>query len=278
MGILSHHGPKETELGFAGSTKRNDGATDVMLGSDEVRTEPSREGWFTTTHWSVVLNAGDSVSPQAGAALNELCESYWYPLYAYVRRRGHSPEAAKDLTQEFFAQLLAKRLLAGVDPNKGKFRSWLLGVMNHFLAHEWAKVTAQKRGGGRAIFSLDETDPEDRYRLEPIDECNPEKIFERRWALTLLDRAARRLREEYTAAGKDNLYTGLRGFVSTDGTAVSYEEAAQRLRLSQSAVKSAIHRLRQRYQELIREEIGQTVTTAAEVDEEIRYLLIVIRG
>ena len=237
-----------------------------------------RNVWFATTHWSVVLNAGDSVSPQAGAALNDLCKSYWYPLYAYVRRRGDSPETAKDLTQEFFAQLLAKRLLAGVDPNKGRFRSWLLGVMNHFLAHEWSKVTAQKRGGGRAIFSLDETDPEDRYRLEPIDERNPEKIFERRWALTLLDRAARRLREEYTAAGKDILYTGLKDFVSTDGTAVSYDEAALLLGLSTSAVKSAIHRLRQRYQELVRDEIAQTVSSAAEVDEEIRYLLAVIRG
>jgi RNA polymerase sigma-70 factor (ECF subfamily) len=224
------------------------------------------------------LNAGDTVSPHAGAALNSLCQSYWYPLYAYVRRKGHSPEAAKDLTQEFFAQLLAKRLLAGVDRNKGKFRSWLLGVMNHFLAHEWAKATAQKRGGGQPLFSLDETDPEDRYRLEPADNASPEKLFDRRWAFTLLERAAVRLREEYEAAGKSAVYSALKPFVSTEGTALSYEEAARQLGLSTSAAKSAIHRLRQRYQELIREEIAQTVTTTTEIDEEIRYLLAVIRG
>src|SRR6185503_7777585 len=146
------------------------------------------------THWSVVLNAGDSVSPQAGAALDNLCRSYWYPLYAYVRRRGNDPDAARDLTQEFFAQLLAKRLLAGVDPTKGKFRSWLLGVMNHFLAHEWARASAQKRGGGQSAFSLDEASAEDRYRFEPIDNSTPEKIYDRRWAFTVLDQAAARLR------------------------------------------------------------------------------------
>src|SRR5262245_6689070 len=127
-------------------------------------TLPVKPQWFTTTHWSVVLDAGDRASPQAETALETLCRTYWYPLYAYVRRRGYDAEAAKDLTQEFFAQLLAKRLLAGVDPAKGRFRSWLLGVMNHFLAHEWARVRAQKRGGGRPILSLEEADPENLYR------------------------------------------------------------------------------------------------------------------
>jgi len=233
---------------------------------------------FATTHWSVVLNAGDSVSPHSSTALDSLCRAYWYPLYAYVRRRGHDPDSAKELTQEFFAQLLAKRLLAGVDPRKGKFRSWLLGVMNHFLAHEWAKVNAQKRGGGQPTFSLDEADAEGRYRLEPVEECSPEKIFDRRWAFTVLGQAAVRLREEYEVAGNGKLYAGLKDFVSIESAPASYEESAQRLGLTQSAVKSAIHRLRQHYQELIRDEIGQTVTTAAEVNEEIRYLLAVIRG
>src|SRR5262247_964442 len=126
--------------------------------------------WFATTHWSVVLNAADSVSPEAATALETLCRSYWYPLYVYVRRRGYDPETAKDLTQEFFAQLLAKRLLHAVDPTKGKFRAWLLGVMKHFLAHEWTKTQAQKRGGGHTIFSLDEVDAENRYLLEPSQE------------------------------------------------------------------------------------------------------------
>ena len=236
------------------------------------------KGWFTTTHWSVVLAAGDSASPQAGAALDNLCRSYWYPLYAYVRRRGHDVESAKELTQEFFALLLGKCLLAGVDPTKGKFRSWLLGVMNHFLAHEWAKVRAQKRGGDQPAFSLDETSADERYQLEPADESTPEKIFDRRWAFTVLDQAAVRLRVEYEAAGKGSLYSCLKGFVSAESAPVSYEEAARHLGLSQGAVKSAIHRLRQRYQELIRGEIAQTVTSAAEVDEEIQYLLAVIRG
>ena len=233
---------------------------------------------FVTTHWSVVLAAGDDESPQAPQALEQLGRAYWYPLYVYVRRRGHPPEDAQDLTQEFFAQLLAKRLLAGVDPRKGKFRSWLLGVMNHFLAHEWARVRAQKRGGGRSLFSWDEAEAEDRYRLEPIDERSPETIFDRRWALTVLDQAAGRLREEFESAGKGQLYATLKDFVSTEGTTLNYEEAAQRLGLSESAVKSAIHRLRQRYQELVREAIAQTVSTATEVDEEILYLLAVIRG
>jgi RNA polymerase sigma factor (sigma-70 family) len=237
-----------------------------------------RQEWFPTTHWSVVLNAGDSLSPQADSALERLCRIYWYPLYAYVRRKGHDTEAAKDLTQEFFTQLLAKRLLAAVDPRKGKFRSWLLGVLNHFLAHDWARVHAQKRGGGQPTFSLDETDAETRYRLEPVDESSPEKLFDRRWAFTVLEHAAARLREEYEGGGNGQLYSVLKGFVSAEGAAARYGEAARQLGLSQSAVKSAIHRLRRRFQELIRGEIAQTVANVAEVDEELRYLLSVIRG
>lgn len=237
-----------------------------------------RSEWFVTTHWSVVLAAGQGDSMKSTVALENLCSTYWYPLYAYVRRRGQEPEAAKELTQEFFARLLAKGLLAGVDPTKGRFRSWLLGVMNHFLAHEWARVCAQKRGGGQPAFSLDETRAEERYRLEPVDESSPEKIFDRRWAFTVLEQAEVRLRKEHEAAGKGELYSRLKAFVSMDGEAASYEEASQRLGLTPSAVKSAIHRLRQRYQESIREEIAQTVTSASEVDDEIRYLLSVIRG
>jgi len=244
----------------------------------EIKPPEQAKGWFTTTHWSVILTAGDSQSPQAGTALDNLCRSYWYPLYAYVRRRGHDAETAKELTQDFFALLLSKRLLTGVDPAKGKFRSWLLGVMNHFLAHEWAKVRAQKRGGGQPAFSLDDVRADERYRLEPADESTPEKIFDRRWAFTVLDQAAARLRGEHEAAGKGVLYSRLKGYVSAESAPASYEETARHLGLSQGAVKSAIHRLRQRYQELIRDEIAQTVTSAGEVDEEIRHLLAVIRG
>lgn len=233
---------------------------------------------FATTHWSVVLNAADTLSPHAGNALESLCRSYWYPLYAYVRRRGYDAETARDLTQEFFAQLLSKRLLHAVDPTKGRFRSWLLGVMKHFLAHEWAKEQAQKRGGGQTVFSLDDLEAENRYRCEPVAEVDSERIFDRRWAFTVLDRAAARLRQEYESAGRAGLYSVLRGFVSLDGPLSNYDEAAHALQMTAGAVKSAIHRIRQRYQELIREEISQTVATSSEVDEEIRYLLTVIRG
>ena len=249
-----------------------------MPPSDIELAQPQPGQWFATTHWSIVLSAADSVSPQAESALEQLCRSYWYPLYAYVRRRGYDVESAKELTQEFFAQLLAKKLLQGVDPTKGRFRSWLLGVMKHFLAHEWARARAQKRGGGEPVFSLDELEAESRYHLEPADESNPERIFDRRWALTVLEHAATSLRQEYETSGKADLFSALKDFVSTEGTSVTYEDCATRLGLSVSAVKSAIHRLRQRYQELIREEIAQTVTTASAVDEEIRYLLAIIRS
>lgn len=239
---------------------------------------PSQREWFATTHWSVVLNAADSVSPHAGNALEDLCRSYWYPLYAYVRRRGYDSETAKDLTQDFFAQLLSKRLLHAVDPTKGRFRSWLLAVMKHFLAHEWTKGQALKRGGGQPVFSLDELEAENRYRFEPPEENDSEKIFDRRWALTVMDRAAARLREEYAIEGKAELYRTLKGFVSSDGAPLNYEQAANASGLSIGAVKSAIRRLRLRYQELIRNEIAQTVATSSEVDEEIRYLLKIVRG
>ncbi len=236
------------------------------------------EGSFRTTHWSVVLCAGGSNSLRANEALAEFCRLYWYPLYAYVRRRGYDPATAKDLTQEFFSQLLEKRWLSGLDPRKGRFRSWLLGVMNHFLAHEWSKATAQKRGGGQPAFSLDEKGAEERYQMEPVEHCTPETLFDRRWALGLLEQAAGRLRREFELAGKTELYAGIKGFVSMDGAQTSYQQAAEQLHLSPGALKSAVHRLRQRYQELIRAEIARTVGGPAEVDQELAELLAVIRG
>jgi RNA polymerase sigma factor (sigma-70 family) len=233
---------------------------------------------FATTHWSVVLSAQNETSPQANSALETLCKAYWYPIYAYVRRRGHDVAAAKDLTQEFFARLLQKQLLAGVDPTKGKFRSWLLGVINHFLAHEWAKANAQKRGAGQTLFSWDELEAEERYHLEPAEAATPERLFDRRWAFTVLEHAAARLRKEYEMVDKRPLYDCLKAYVSTDGTNLHYEEAAQQLGMTVGATKSAIYRLRQRYMELVRAEIAETVSTSSEVDEEIRYLLSVIRG
>lgn len=235
-------------------------------------------GAFATTHWSVVLSAGGSDSPVAHEAMAEFCRSYWYPLYVYVRRKGYDPADAKDLTQEFFARLLEKRWLAGVESTGGKFRSWLLGVMNHFLAHEWTKARAQKRGGGRTLLSLDDEVTEERYQREPVDHCTPEALFDRRWALTLLQEAGTRLRKEYEQGGKGELYHALKGFVSMDATAPGYKEAAEQLKLSPGALRVAVHRLRQRYQEVVCAEIGRTVARPDDVDEELSNLLKAIRG
>ena len=234
--------------------------------------------WFTTTHWSVVLSARDQDSPQAAAALEKLCRTYWYPLYAYVRRQGEREESAKDLTQEFFALLLQKNRLQHVQRAKGRFRSFLLASLKHFLTDEWDKARALKRGGGQGLLSLDDTTAEDRYRLEPVDTMTADKLFEQRWALTLLDQAKARLKAEYTQAGKADLYERLRVFEAADPDTPTYAAVAAQLGLTESAVKSAAHRLRQRYGELVREEVAHTVTGPAEVDEELRHLIGVLSG
>lgn len=237
-----------------------------------------RAGFFPTTHWSVVLTTAPPESPQAAQALETLCRSYWYPLYACVRRQGHSPEDAQDLTQEFFARLLARDYIARADPQRGKFRTFLLTGLKRFLCDEWDKARRLKRGGGQQIISFDAQVAEDRYRLEPRDEVTPERVFERTWTTTLLERAATRLREEYTAAGKPELYECLTDFRLDAPEQPAYAEAAARLQLGESAVKSAIHRLRQRHHQLVREEIAQTVADPAELDDEIRHLLGVVAG
>lgn len=232
------------------------------------RMSPSQ---FATTHWSLVLAARDRAEPGADDALASLCGLYWYPLYAYVRRRGHGADEAHDLTQEFFARLLEKDFLAGVDRGKGKFRAFLLAACNHFLANERDRVRAKKRGGGRAIRSLSAADAEGRYNAEPADAQTPEKLFERRWALALLQQVMARLRDEFEAKGKGRLFDQLRGFLVGEKGA-GYRQAANELRLSEGAVKVAVHRLRQRYRELLHEEIARTVGGPDEVEEEIRAL------
>ena len=234
--------------------------------------------WFTTTHWSLVLNAQDTASPLAAAALEKLCRAYWYPLYVYVRRQGEDEESAKDLTQGFFARLLEKRYLAQVHREKGRFRCFLLAALKHFLADEWDKARAQKRGGGQTFVSLDDSAGEERYRLEPVESMDAEKLFERRWALTLLEQARARLREEYLESGKSSLYERLRVFEAGDKTGPSYAQLASELNLTESGVKAAVFRLRQRYRELVREEVANTVDTPGEVDGEIRHLISVISG
>ncbi|MCI0536143.1 MAG: sigma-70 family RNA polymerase sigma factor [Verrucomicrobiales bacterium] len=226
----------------------------------------------------MVLSAGNPESPQANEALENLCRTYWYPLYAYVRRKGFGAEDAQDLTQEFFARLLMRNYLSVADRNKGKFRSFLLGSLEHFLAREWTKACAQKRGGGQTVFSIDEMDAEKRYLLDPAHELTAERIFDRRWATTLLDRAMNRLREDCLANGKGELFERIRDLLSGERGEVTYAEIAATLQMSEGALKVAVHRLRQRYGELVREEIAQTVATAAEADEELRYLFAVLRG
>ncbi len=233
---------------------------------------------FVTTHWSVVLAAGQRDSPQAAAALENLCRSYWYPLYAYVRRRGFGPEDAQDLTQEFFAQLLRKNYPARANPAKGKFRTFLLHALNQFLLDRHEQASTIKRGGGQVFLSLDEEQPEVRYRLEIPDELTPEKLFERRWAQSVLDQALDRLRSEFVSSGKEKDYEVLQSFEPGEQGSLTYAEAAVRLGVSESAVKSMIHRLRLRHRELVREVIANTVATVAEIEEELKYLIAVLRG
>ena len=217
--------------------------------------------------------AGKKDSPEADRALATLCEMYWYPLYAFVRRQGYSSHDAQDLTQGFFARLLQRDDLKGLDPRKGKFRAFLLASLKHFIANEWDRTQTQKRGGGQTIIHLDAKTAEERYALEPVDEMTPERLYERRWADTILQQVFTRLRLESDAAGKSQRFDELRPFLMDEPSADSYAEAANRLGMTESAVKSAAHRMRQRVGELLREEIGHTVADSREIDGEIRCLL-----
>jgi RNA polymerase sigma factor (sigma-70 family) len=238
------------------------------VGGDAVR--------FATTHWSVVLCAGDSQAPESAEALEKLCRAYWYPLYAYVRRQGYPPETAQDLTQEFFSRLLEKKQLRTADPERGRFRSFLLTVLKRLLVTEWRRENRQKRGGDAVVFSLDEQEAEGRYLLEPADQATPERIFERRWAETVLDRVLARLEEEYRrhALGFGNLQP----YLVEDKGAAPFAQAASRLGVTESALKAVVYRLRCRYGEIFREEIAHTVERPEDVEEEIRHLLGVLRG
>jgi len=228
--------------------------------------------WFTTTHWSVVLAAADSSAPGAQEALERLCRTYWYPLYAYVRQRGHQAHDAQDLTQEFFLRLLDKHYLAQVDPRKGKFRSFLMAAVSHFLANEWDRANAAKRGGRIAFISFDEASAEERYLLEPATDASPEKLFARRWALAILERVLAHLRDEFAQAGKAQQFDRLKTFLTGEKPSVSYAELAAHLQTSEGALKMAVKRMRHRCAELLRREIGDTVDSPEQVEEEIRWL------
>jgi RNA polymerase sigma-70 factor (ECF subfamily) len=227
---------------------------------------------FVTTHWSLVLRAGRRGGREADEALAALCERYWFPLYAYVRRRGVDANEAEDLTQAFFARLLEKDVLAGAAPGLGRFRAFLLTALKNFLANEWNRANARKRGGGRVRLSLDLPGGESRLGLEPAHDVTPERVYERQWALTLLELVLESLRGEFAAAGKARQFELLKDALTGDRPGLSYAAIATELRMSEEAARQAAHRLRKRYRELLRAEVAQTVADLADVEEEIRYL------
>jgi RNA polymerase sigma factor (sigma-70 family) len=238
--------------------------------------DPRLREHFASTHWSVVLAAGDSGALGASAALELLCQTYWYPLYVYVRRRGYSDSDAQDLTQEFFARLLDKKYLKLADPNRGKFRSFLLKSLQHFLVNEWEKARTQKRGSGQSLVPLDVHGAEARYAAEPIQELALDEVYEKRWAVTLIETVLARLGDGYSADGRAQIFESLKGCIWGDRATVSYDEVAERLGLSEGAVKVAVHRLRTRYRELLRAEVAHTVSNLNEVVEELRHLMAVL--
>jgi RNA polymerase sigma factor (sigma-70 family) len=235
-------------------------------------------GQFASTHWSLVLSAVDSQAPQSAGALEKLCNAYWYPLYVYVRCRGHGPEEARDLTQEFFSRLLQKKWLREADPSRGKFRTFLLSALSHFLANEWHQAQAAKRGGGQACIALDALEAEERFTLEPRDNATPAALFDRRWALTLIARAQDRLRDEQAAAGEDARFIMLEPTLAGERTEEGYREMAARFAVSEGTVKSWVSRLRRRFRILLLDEISQTLGEGQNPESELRELLAALGG
>jgi len=228
---------------------------------------------FATTRWTVVLAAGGrGGTPQADFALEELCRTYWYPLYVYVRRQGHSREDAEDFVQAFFARLLEKNYLEGISNDGGKFRAFLLVAVKRFLANEWDRANRQKRGGGVAPLSLDWQDADTRYQIDPAHNISPDKLFDRAWAMTVLERVITRLRDENSSPGKAEMYAQLERYLMLGKDANSYDAAAKALQMTEGAVRVAVHRLRRRYRELLRDEISQTLADPGLADEEMQAL------
>lgn len=233
---------------------------------------PSNKPRFATTHWSVVLAAGKSSSAHHKQALSTLCQTYWFPLYAYLRRGGYNAHESADYTQGFFAQMLEKHYLRQVKPRPGKFRSFLLASLKHFVANERARARAKKRGGGRTVLSFDFENAENQYALEPADDLSPDKIFEKSWALTVLERTMDRLEAELAGKNKQKLFDHLRVYIGAETSSVPYSKAAAELGMTEGSVRVAVHRLRRRCRELLRDEIAQTVAAEDQIDDEIRGL------
>jgi RNA polymerase sigma factor (sigma-70 family) len=246
--------------------------TDASHGS----APPGRAAWFATTRWSLVVRVQHGSAASAQAALEQLCRTYWYPLYACVRRLGQSPEDAEDSVQGFFAAFLAGNYLKSADPGRGRFRSFLLMALKRYLANEWDKARAQKRGGAHRPIAWDGLTAEQRYVLEPGERFTPDQLYERRWALTLLEAVLARLQQEQLQAGRGEWFASLKEFLTSPGRGTPYAGIAARLKVSESAVKVALHRLRRRYRELLEAEIADTVSAPGEIAEERRYLLAVL--
>lgn len=241
------------------------------------KTSPAAGGQFTTTHWSAVVRAGRFDSAEATEALNELCQVYWPPLYAFARRQGCAAPEAEDLTQAFFARLLEKHFVAKAEPEKGRFRTFLLTLFKRFLANEWNRCHAQKRGGFQPVVSIDADLAESRLQAGPACPEQPDLLFERQWALTLLDQVMIRLQHEYVESGRARLFELLEACLVRDEAALPYADIGANLRLSEAAVKMAMQRLRARYRAVLREEIAKTVASPDEVEAEIRDLFAAFR-
>lgn len=247
-----------------------------MQGPESNTDAPQPAGRFQTTHWSVVLLAGQEQSSGRAAALEKLCRAYWHPIYAFARRKGCGEEDAKDLTQQFFSRLLERNDFAGVDPQKGKFRTFLLTSFTHFLSNEYDRANALKRGGGKTIFSLDELLSDPLNKFEPAGDCSPANQFDQRWATTVLERALNQLKAEMSAAGKAGQFELLKTSLTADAGEGGHEGLAQKLGVAGASVAVMVHRLRQRYRELVRAEVAQTVSSPTELEEEMRHLFQMI--
>ena len=239
---------------------------------------PDSHAAFATTHWSVVLAAGETTSLESQQALEQLCRTYWFPLYAYLRRRGQTSHDAQDLVQDVLAQLIERRAFQNLTPDKGRFRSFLIVCLNHVAADAAEGERAQKRGGGAALLSLDAEQADQLYLLEARKELGAEELFDRRWAMAVLDQALERLRAEQVAAGKEKLFARLRPFLADTAEAGDYEPVAAQLRLTPNAVAVTVNRLRSRYRELVRQVVAATVGNLSDVDAEMRHLLAAMRG
>jgi DNA-directed RNA polymerase specialized sigma24 family protein len=240
--------------------------------ANEQHTWASDRSSFTATRWTLVAGARTTDIGRARAALETLCQTYWFPLYAYVRRKGYSQHDAQDLAQGFFERLLSRDFLANVAPEKGKFRSFLLASMNHHLNDEYARGQRLKRGGGQKVLSLDQSGAEDRYRLEPLDRLTPEQVFEKQWILTLLETVLNQLRADYVAQGKGDLFDRLKVLLTAGEQAIPFAKLAESLGMTETATRMAASRLRKRYRHLLRQEIAHTVSRPEEIDEEVQHL------